>query len=182
MDKFKYVTSSKQVYGEDLNLILMKTPPRIFKSLLLGIVGVIALISLFLFAVKVDPREEFRCVVKPQSGSLSDDSVQIAFVSDDLIDDKDIKQIVVDIKSSPPIKNTPILLGTSMSDFEIDSDWYLNEEPLSDREELNLHRLGQARSVFTYTLSLKNDFNIRRSAIGTVVIHKRKIRLYQKFF
>lgn len=182
MKKFKYVTESRQVYSQDLDQILQKTPPAIFTRLLLALAGLVGAAVLFLLLVNVTPRQQLACRLEPMGGPDGTDSVLVSFVAEDFLDATNVRQLTLGVTDVGTQQLAVTPLAERLTDFTVETCYFLAGELVSGLDKVGLDKIDEARTGYRYHTVLPNHTGAKAATIGVLSIQRDDITLFKKIF
>lgn len=188
MQKFKYINQSDQVYSNDLNQILVKTPPALYKYLLLTICAIAILSALILTQFRYSHTENLNCRVSFQLDSLTlPDSIQLTFLSPD-------KQLF-DETESFSVRTYGKLITADTNQYRIplaescvrrEFVYQFNDRIFEHADSIHLMDLGEVRPFYRYNVTFgvqatQIQTSNHVASLGTISLRQKSKRLYRKF-
>ncbi len=181
MDYLKDIKNIKQVYSSELNEILVKTPPKIFRRFLIIVFGLIVICSLLAVTLSFEKTEEYPYVLNIKPNSVNCNEMTFYSSNGNLYKILNSKDIKISSSSSPNLSFT-----TSIDCCYVEKD-IVHDGKIIDFNSQNLRNISDLNKLnlrYRYTLFINdtlNNFKKDEFILGRIQINLGKEKLYNFF-
>lgn len=184
MDHLKDIKRVEQVYSNDLNEVLLKTPPTLFKYALIAFAACLLIVALLSFTIEYEKTQQFDYVLYE---SEHVDHIELLFFSKQPMKEK-IKSNTIVIETSNSVLPGSAQKIEFLADTIIENKAFeIAGSPIDiDKSSVNqLDNVSNINASYKYTLisnhpTLKE--NLDAFKVGKLNVSLGKAKLYEMFF